>query len=95
MLRLSVSIFKRLNSCFQVLNEDSHDLCEGLSYSTFKMLHTFEHYFHISPQEKSRGLMSGDRGGQAAGPPLPIQRSRNLSLRDTVQLKNNISSPNS
>ena len=26
--------------------------------------------------------MSGDRGGQAAGPPLPIQRSRNLSLRN-------------
>ena len=26
--------------------------------------------------------MSGDRGAQAAGPPLPIQRSRNLYLRN-------------
>ena len=103
-----MSIFKCLNSSYQVLSsmrEDS-DSYECLGYSTFKMLQTFEDfYFHTSPQEKSRELMSGDRGGQAAGPPLPIQRSRNLSLRNadlkspvwrrTVQLKMHMSSPSS
>ena len=38
--------------------------------------------FTYPHKKTSRGLMSGDRGGQAAGPPLQIQHSRNLSLRN-------------
>jgi hypothetical protein len=30
---------------------------------------------HITPQEKSSAVDSGDLGGQAIGPPLPIRLS--------------------
>merc|ERR1711923_348638 len=103
--RLFVSSFKRLNSSFNVLSTTRTVTCAKACVirplRCFILLNTS--IFTYPHKEKSKELMSGDRGGQAAGPPLPIQRSRNLSLsectdlkspvwRGTVQLKKHMSS---
>ena len=81
-----MSIFKRLNSSFQVLSSMRTVTCANAwviqPLRCCRLLNTSRHIFTYPHKKKSRGLMPGVRGGHAYGPPLPIKHPSNLLLRN-------------